>query len=312
MENKPLLSIIVPLYNTGNYIGRCIESVIKQEYSNWELIIVDDGSTDNSLEVTKNYAQIDSRVKVIHQKNQGVSKARNTALKEIKGELVTFIDSDDSIEPCTYKEAIELLFKENACDHVQFCQRKLVGTDKAYTVPNVHKPIIGSMNLLKNWVIDRDISWIVCNKIFKAELIKEFYFKEGSVYEDNLYVCQLLKRSKGICFSEEGAYLYHYREGSITNTHTTKNTLDMITIHTDIFNEIEPLFELNQAKVYLAYLVANDMFASLRGHKGKNPITDAGKVIMIKSKVMDVLSERSLDLRKRLKTLAMKLYAHLF
>ncbi len=312
MRNKPLLSIVVPLYNTGDYIGRCIESVINQEYLNWELIIVDDGSTDNSLEVAQSYAQKDDRIKVFHQENQGVSKARNTALKEIQGELVTFIDSDDGIEPCTYREAIDLLLREKDCDHVQFCQKKLVGTDRAYAVPNTHQAITGTINLLKNWVVERDISWIVCNKIFKAELIKGFNFKEGSVYEDNLYVCELLKRSKGICFSEKGAYLYYYRAGSITNTHTTKNTLDMITIHTDIYNEIDEYPELNRERAHIAYLVANDMFASLRSCKGKNQVTDSGKPLMKQIKSVKILSDTSLDFRKRLKVLGMKLYAHLF
>ncbi len=312
MENKPLLSIVVPLYNTTDYIGRCIESVINQEYDNWELIIVDDGSTDNSLEIASNYARNDKRIKVIHQENQGVSKARNTALKEVQGELVTFIDSDDSIEPCTYRVAIDLLFKEKECDHVQFCQRRLVGTDRAFSEPNSHSPIIGTINLLKNWIVEEDVSWIVCNKIFKVELIKGFDFKEGSVYEDNLYVCELLKRSKGICFSEEGAYLYHYRANSITNTHTTKNTLDMITIHTDIYREIDEYPELNRERTHIAYLVANDMFASLRSYKGENPIVEAGKPLMRQVRMLKVLSETSLDLRKRLKVIGMKLYAHLF
>ncbi len=312
MENKPLLSIVVPLYNTADYIGRCIESVINQEYPNWELIIVDDGSTDNSLDVAKSYAQRDNRIKVLHQKNQGVSKARNTALKEIQGELITFIDSDDGIEPCTYRKAIELLLREKDCDHVQFSQKKLVGTDKAYTVANTHQAIMGTINLLKNWVVERDISWIVCNKIFKVELIKGFEFKEGSVYEDNLYVCELLSRSRGICFSEEGAYLYYYRVGSITNTHNTKNTLDMITIHTDIYNEINKYPELERERTHIAYLVANDMFASLRSCKGKNPVTDSGKPLMRQVHYLKIFAEKSLDFRKRLKILGMKLYSHLF
>ena len=97
MENRGLVSVIVPVYNTENYIGRCINSILQQSYSFFELLLIDDGSSDDSGLIVEEYAKKDSRIHVFHQVNAGVSAARNLGIKEAHGEYVTFIDSDDYI-----------------------------------------------------------------------------------------------------------------------------------------------------------------------------------------------------------------------
>ena len=96
-DNNVFISIIIPVFNNESLIGKCIQSIINQTYKNWELIIVDDGSTDNSLYECKKYEDKDSRIKVIHQENQGVSRARYNGFKCAKGKWITFVDSDDTI-----------------------------------------------------------------------------------------------------------------------------------------------------------------------------------------------------------------------
>ena len=95
---EQMISVIVPAYNSEMFIGKCIDSVLEQTYSNWELIAVDDGSRDKTLGILKKYAEVDSRIRVIHQENQGPGIARNTGIAEAKGNYVVFIDSDDYIE----------------------------------------------------------------------------------------------------------------------------------------------------------------------------------------------------------------------
>lgn len=95
---EQMISVIVPAYNSEMFIGKCIDSVLEQTYSNWELIAVDDGSRDNTFGILKKYAEVDSRIRVIHQENQGPGIARNTGIAEAKGNYVVFIDSDDYIE----------------------------------------------------------------------------------------------------------------------------------------------------------------------------------------------------------------------
>ena len=100
--NKPLLSIIVPCYNVASFLPRCIESLIKQTYFNVEILLIDDGSTDDTPILCDQYAKVDSRVKVIHQENHGSSASREIGLKHIKGDFVTFVDADDWVHPDMY------------------------------------------------------------------------------------------------------------------------------------------------------------------------------------------------------------------
>ena len=103
------ISVIIPVYNSARYLGKCLDSVVGQTYRDWELICVDDGSKDNSLEILRGYEARDSRIKAIHQENAGPGIARNTAIREAKGDYVVFVDSDDYIEP----EYFELLSHQN-------------------------------------------------------------------------------------------------------------------------------------------------------------------------------------------------------
>ena len=117
-DNQPLVSIIMPVYNCEKYISEAIESVLSQSYQNWELLIVDDGSTDHSPEIIDRYAQKDVRIQSFHNKNEGVSAARNFALSKISGELVTFIDSDDVYHPDRLQRMASVFENHPACDIV--------------------------------------------------------------------------------------------------------------------------------------------------------------------------------------------------
>ena len=109
--NKPLISVIVPIYNCARYLPQCIESILAQTYTNLEIILVDDGSTDNSRKICNDYAAMDLRIKVIHQANAGVSVARNIGLKWARGEYIGFVDADDYIAKDMYEYLYSLIFK---------------------------------------------------------------------------------------------------------------------------------------------------------------------------------------------------------
>lgn len=312
MENNPLLSIIVPVYNVEDYVAFCLDSLLGQKYQNVEVILVDDGSKDRSYEVCKAYADKDSRVKLYRQENQGQSIARNHALRYAQGELITFMDSDDAVEPTTYSSAIALLLSEEGCDHVQFPLRKRVGRPDTFMEMYSGEPIRGTEPMLDNWVVKRDISWIVCNKIFRRELLAGLDFIPGMYFEDNLYACQVLKRSKGICFSAEGAYLYYYREGSTTNTHTTRHYLDMIRVHIMIHQELGQSKDLASARGYMAYMIACDVFANPRWYRKETPIAVEGLKYLKTTSVEDLLSADGLHPRRKMKALGVKLFALLF
>ncbi len=311
--NSPesLLSVIIPVSNVENYIGNCIESLLKQQYDNLEIILVDDGSTDNSFLVCQEYANKDTRIKLFKQEKLGVSIARNKALEYAQGEFITFVDSDDAILPETYLCALKILSKNPECDQVQFPLHKKVGTPNPEIIVNHLQPIYGSEEMIHNFIVNRDVSWIVCNKIFKREAIAGLIFKPGFVYEDNLFVAQQLWQSKGICFSTEGAYLYYYRGGSITNTFTNKNLLDMIKIHCEIYDTLGTSKQLSTARGYMSYMIACDVYACSGWYKGKQEIVEVGFRHLKRSPWREIWEAKGLAFRRQLKTIGIKLVAHL-
>ena len=113
MENN-LISIIVPIYNSENYIKKCLDSILAQTYSNLEVILIDDGSTDNSYNICKDYQKKDNRIVLLQQKNAGVSRARNHGLEVAKGEYIGFVDSDDYIEPEMYEILLNSIIESNS------------------------------------------------------------------------------------------------------------------------------------------------------------------------------------------------------
>ena len=124
MYNRPLISIIIPIYNTERFIQRCLDSIIAQTYTNWEAILVDDGSPDNCGKICDEYAAIDSRFNVIHQENRGVVNARNNAIAKSKGEYLAFVDSDDFIEPTMLEDMVSVAVNKRA-DIVWCCAKAI-------------------------------------------------------------------------------------------------------------------------------------------------------------------------------------------
>lgn len=312
MENNPLLSIIVPVYNVEDYVAFCLDSLLGQKYQNIEIILLDDGSKDNSYQICKAYADRDARIRLYQQENQGLSVTRNNGLKYAAGELITFLDSDDEVLPETYNAAIQMLMSQTDCDHVQFPLFKEVGTDRSYRVDNNYAPILGMDAMLSNWVIDRHISWIVCNKIYRVGLLRQLSFIPGIYFEDNIYISQMLKRSKGICFSDIGGYLYYVRAGSITNTHTTRHYLDMIRVHIMIHQELGRSKALASARGYMAYMIACDVFANPRWYRKETPIAIEGLRYLRGTSICDIVFARDLHPRRKMKALGVKLFALLF
>ena len=114
MEKQPLISVIVPVYNVENYLPRCLDSIINQTYTNLEILLVDDGATDNSGKLCDEYAQKDNRIRVFHKENGGVSSARNMGLDNATGEYIAFVDSDDYIDKCMYEIMLNSSVQNNA------------------------------------------------------------------------------------------------------------------------------------------------------------------------------------------------------
>lgn len=208
----PQISVIVPVYNVEPYIHRCIDSILAQTFTDFELILVDDGSPDNCGKICDEYAEKDSRIHVIHKNNGGLSAARNTGIALASGQYICFVDSDDIISR-QYCEVLHGLLKN---------------TDYDFSVCGVHRFADGTVpspemaapqertvdnTAFAGMQLNRETEFGVCNKLFRRELFEKISFAEGRINEDVIFSADLLKLcQKGAVLT--GQQLYYYRQRS--------------------------------------------------------------------------------------------------
>lgn len=225
-----LISVIIPVYNSQEYLPKCIESVLNQSYSNLEIIIINDGSTDDSGKICDSYAQKDSRIKVIHKKNGGVSSARNIGLEEVTGKYIGFIDADDYIEIDMFKK----LYENIKCDDydISICNYNTI--TKSNKIPNnilkECKDIFNNKEFLIG-LFDKNLyGGYLVNKLIKKECIKDVRFNENvSVLEDLLFLTEIHKNISKVYF-DKNVFLYNYVqiETSATNVFKKNKYISMI------------------------------------------------------------------------------------
>lgn len=178
-----LISIIVPVYNFEDYIRRCVDSILCQTYSNIELILVDDGSQDQSCVICDEYKNRDSRVKVVHKKNGGTSEARNFGLELAEGEYIGFVDGDDYIDLDFYQVLYDLII-EYETDIAMVSYRQIYSNQSVVKTDSGKISVMERKQAVCELLIDRDVQNYVWNKLYKRELFKEIRFPVGIVYDD--------------------------------------------------------------------------------------------------------------------------------
>lgn len=206
-----LISVIIPVYNAQKYIEACLQSVINQKYQNLEIILIDDGSTDSSGEILDRYIELDSRIKVIHISNSGVSKARNVGLSFAQGDYVTFVDADDWISDDMYYEMV-MLAENCQMDLVQ-CSYDLIYEDREKR--DIIKPsqnYKGKEQIMLAYCKE-EISPSTCNKMFGRKIFKDARFDEHlSVGEDRDIVYRFCQKCNQVVSSNQ--IFYHYRQSA--------------------------------------------------------------------------------------------------
>jgi len=210
-----LISAIVPVYNAEKFIVRCVNSVLSQTYDNWELILIDDGSTDNSLLLLQDYAAKDKRIKVIHQNNKGAGSARNAGISEAKGNYIVFIDSDDYIEP-TY---FEILSKHD--EDVVFID--VNRRDEHGNITCIEKMSVNrrkSKNDILREQMTGKILWGGVRKAVKKDIIAKYNvrYSDLRVGEEAIYSFKVLYHAKTFSFIDVPVYNYVVHEGSLSQT----------------------------------------------------------------------------------------------
>ncbi|MDO5137903.1 MAG: glycosyltransferase family 2 protein [Oscillospiraceae bacterium] len=213
---KPLISVIVPVYKVEPYLRQCVDSILKQTYRNIEIILVDDGSPDQCPNICDEYANRDTRVKIIHKKNGGLSDARNAGLEIAEGDYISFIDSDDWIEETMLEELLQAALKYKA--EISCCSF-IMHTGEKSTEEFDYGPerVILAEEAMFDTFYTNNVNVVVWNKLFIAELFKRVRFPKGEIHEDNAVFCQVTGAANRVAFIDLKGYHYRQRLDSIVN-----------------------------------------------------------------------------------------------
>lgn len=251
-----LITIIVPVYNTEKYLERCVNSIVNQTYDNLEIILVDDGSTDNSGKICDEYAEKDGRIKVIHKENGGVSSARNLGLNVCSGDYVGFVDSDDTIEPNMYEILYTNLIENNA--DISICKFAWVKNNCIKKEETNEIEIINANNAICFSLIGEKFAGQLCNKLFKREILKDIRFDtEIFVYEDLLVLIQYLLKSNKVVYSSICLYNYYLRETSAYHSPFNEKQITAYNACLKINELLKNKQEYYKFKPYVDYAMIN-------------------------------------------------------
>ncbi|MBQ1564149.1 glycosyltransferase family 2 protein [Candidatus Saccharibacteria bacterium] len=224
---KPLISIIVPVFNTEKFLSACLSSILAQDYKNFELILVDNGSSDNSVKVCKEYAQKDSRIKLATCNKPGAAHARNKGLDEAKGEYIVFIDSDDIVS----KDYLSFLFEASENGKYGLVCAKYTAFDKVFN-PQESPTVttrLSKAEAISGLLTQRISAGPVC-KLYRTSLLKDLVFENYAVGEDLYLNYNYLKKCSGIVSSNHIIYGYRNNTSSLTKKRFYKRRMDGLTV----------------------------------------------------------------------------------
>lgn len=224
-----MISVIIPVYNVEKYLNNCVKSVIGQSYKDLEIILVDDGSTDNSGIICDFLKEKDNRIIVIHKKNGGLSSARNAGLSIASGDYILFIDSDDTIDSNMIKVMYNTLIKNNS--DIVICDYQRIKNEEP-KVCDINNFKVENMNYDDLWVeIFGHLNNSSCNKMYRKDLMNNIFFKEGIIHgEDLLFNLDYLSNCKKGTKINCKFYHYYIRENSITKAAFNKNNFNEILV----------------------------------------------------------------------------------
>lgn len=269
------ISVIVPVYNVERYVRECIDSVFNQDFDDYEVICVDDGSTDNSLQILMEYAEQSDKFHVIHQENGGLSNARNTGVAHSNGKYICFLDGDDlltanalkkmwevvkdeEIEILTYE--IHSLWYEN--DYLQKCKNK----DAYYQIKNEYHGIRSGREFFVEMMEKNDFIESACLMLISAEWLKEkgLYFVPHVLFEDSIYALECYFKCEKMKHMKDGLYIYRVRENSImTEKYTYKHLYYRIWQYSECLRMIY-IYAKNEREVFALALFAEKSLANIK------------------------------------------------
>lgn len=225
MEKKPLISVIVPVYNVEEYLPRCVDSILAQTYENLEVILVDDGTKDNAGLLCDQYAQKDARIKVIHKTNGGLSSARNAGIDIAKGDYLAFVDSDDWIEPDAYEVMMAAAQKYDV--KLVCAGRYDMDSEQGEKIPGLcpeKEEVIRGTELVRRMFTWNHIDSAAWDKLYHRDLFREIRYPVGRVCEDVPTTYKIALDAGNVAMCPKPIYNYFHRPGSITMSSVSEKT----------------------------------------------------------------------------------------
>lgn len=313
-----MISVVIPVYNTENYLEECLNSVVEQTYKNLDIILIDDGSTDKSGEICDIYAKKDNRIRVYHIENSGQSVARNSGIKIANGKFISFIDSDDWIDKEFYEKMISHLEKYDA--DIAVCGRKLIYPNKSIikfvdTAPK----IFNKKKALEELMLARSFDSSTCDKLYKMDLFKNVRYPCDKTSEDHAVVYKLILNSSKIVHI--GDALYYYRKGiaGSVSERIEPKSYDLIEIKEQVVNEIVYNYpELEKiAQTYLNSSIIGLKSRIEMSSKEVQESTDITGFIekvdnLFKSKILQILLDKNISIKQKFTTITLLIHLYPF
>lgn len=310
-----LISIIVPVYNVEKYLEKCVNSIINQTYSNLEIILVNDGSTDNSGKLCDNLATKDPRIVVYHKENGGVSSARNLGLDKAKGEFIGFIDSDDYIDPDMYEFLYKELKKNNV--DISMCGLYHVYADKKDSqVDSAEYYVMDSEQAIK-MVLDSKITSVTpVNKLYSKWLFEQIRYDISiKSAEDALIMIKLLDKCNLISVTTERKYYYFHRGNSLTTSPFSKTTLDVINVYQqnlELVKEKYPnIIDSAKRRVFWSYFYVLDSLCISSVRKDYD-VLFSKLLSELKSNIMFILTSPNFTFKRKILFLSLLVSENLY
>lgn len=220
---KDVISVIIPVYQVEKYLPQCLDSVLKQDYEKLEVILIDDGSPDASGAICDAYAQKDSRVQVIHQKNGGAAAAKNAGLRMASGEYLSFVDSDDYLEPGAYSHMVKLL-RENDADVARCAFRNVFRTKTEEHLYAQNQAVMTGKAFLCSFLSDWTCG-LLWNKLYKRQLFSDVFFEEGHKIDDEYFTYRGIMNARKVACDNRIVYNYRKRASSVMSSPESRKQL---------------------------------------------------------------------------------------
>ncbi len=267
--NEPVISVIVPVYNVEKYLERCVDSIVAQTFREIEILLVDDGSTDGSGALCDRYLERDSRIRVLHKTNGGLSDARNAGIDMAKGTYCAFVDSDDFITEnmlqVLYEQMIAAGADLSVCGEYD-CYEAGCSPRMADIVADTCTGVKALGLLLEG----KNITGSVCTKLIPAEVCRRHYFVTEKTYEDAFYMPELFIGAKKVAYTTQPLYYYWHRAGSITTRPFSASAMDVIEAYEYTLEMVEKhcpqLRDVAMFRLYWAHFVVLDRMLTVENY----------------------------------------------